>query len=122
VAIFSLSFQAFVVLLPCSSKSSYILIHCSGKLLIIKINEKCTVLYILNSQRWSTKIRHAFRVSASKIQPEVLNLVTLKTLTAELSKASTVYDSLNIQIAGSNSARGMDVCLLLSVLCCSVFR
>jgi hypothetical protein len=40
----------------------------------------------------------------------------------ELSKASTVYDRLNIEIAGSNPARGMDVCLRVSVLCCPVFR
>jgi hypothetical protein len=31
--------------------------------------------------------------------------------------ACTVYDSLNIEIAGSNLARGMDVCLRVSVLC-----
>jgi hypothetical protein len=37
-------------------------------------------------------------------------------------KACTVYDRLNIQIAGSNPTRGMDVCLCVSVLCCSVFR
>jgi hypothetical protein len=41
---------------------------------------------------------------------------------AERSKACTVYDSLNIEIAGSNTARGMDVCLHVSVLCCPVFR
>jgi hypothetical protein len=29
---------------------------------------------------------------------------------------------LNIEIAGSNPARGMDVCLCVSVLCCPVFR
>jgi hypothetical protein len=33
-----------------------------------------------------------------------------------------VYDRLNIGIAGSNPARGMDVCLRVSVLCCPVFR
>jgi hypothetical protein len=38
------------------------------------------------------------------------------------STACTVYDSLNIEIAGSNRARGMDVCLRVSVLCCPVFR
>jgi hypothetical protein len=32
------------------------------------------------------------------------------------SKACTVYDRLNIEIAGSNLARGMDVCLRVSVL------
>jgi hypothetical protein len=37
---------------------------------------------------------------------------------AERSKLSTVYDRLNIEIAGSNLARGMDVCLRVSVLCC----
>jgi hypothetical protein len=41
---------------------------------------------------------------------------------AELSKACTVYDRLKIEIAGSNPARGMDVCLRVSVLCCPVFR
>jgi hypothetical protein len=29
---------------------------------------------------------------------------------------------LNIEIAGSNPARGMDVCLRVSVLCCPVCR
>jgi hypothetical protein len=38
------------------------------------------------------------------------------------SKAYTVYYSLNIEIAGSNPALGMDVCLRVSVLCCPVFR
>jgi hypothetical protein len=42
--------------------------------------------------------------------------------TAERSKAGTVYDRLNIEIAGSNPARGMDVCLRVSVLCCPMFR
>jgi len=41
---------------------------------------------------------------------------------AELSKATTIYDRLNIEIASSNPARGMDVCLCVSVLCCPVFR
>jgi hypothetical protein len=36
------------------------------------------------------------------------------------SKACTVYDRLNIWIAGSNPAWGTDVCLRLSVLCCPV--
>jgi hypothetical protein len=39
---------------------------------------------------------------------------------AEQSKAGTVYDCLNIGIAGSNPAWGMDVCLQVSVLCCPV--
>jgi hypothetical protein len=39
---------------------------------------------------------------------------------AERSKACTVYDRLNIEIAVSNLARGMDVCLRVSVLCCPV--
>jgi hypothetical protein len=39
---------------------------------------------------------------------------------AEWSKASTVFGRLNIGIAGLNSARGMDVCLRFSVLCCPV--
>jgi hypothetical protein len=39
---------------------------------------------------------------------------------AEQSKACTVYDHSNIEITGSNPARGMDVCLRLSVLCCPV--
>jgi hypothetical protein len=37
---------------------------------------------------------------------------------AERSKACTVYDSLNIEIAGSNPTQGMDVCLRVSVLSC----
>jgi hypothetical protein len=41
---------------------------------------------------------------------------------AEWSKACTVYDRLNIEIAFSNPARGMDVCLRVSVLCCPVCR
>jgi hypothetical protein len=36
----------------------------------------------------------------------------------ERSKACTVYDRLNIGISGSNPARGMDVCLHVSVLSC----
>jgi hypothetical protein len=41
---------------------------------------------------------------------------------ADRSKACTVYDSLNIEIAGSNLDWGMDVCLRVFVLCCPVFR
>jgi hypothetical protein len=41
---------------------------------------------------------------------------------AERSKACTVYDRLNIEIAVSNPSRGMDVCLCVSVLCCPVCR
>jgi hypothetical protein len=39
---------------------------------------------------------------------------------AERSKASTAFGRSNIGIAGSQPARGMDVCLRLSVLCCPV--
>jgi hypothetical protein len=39
---------------------------------------------------------------------------------AERSEVCTVYDRLNIEIAVSNPARGMDVCLCVSVLCCPV--
>jgi hypothetical protein len=39
---------------------------------------------------------------------------------AEQSKAGTVYDCLNIGIAVSNPAWGMDVCPRVSVLCCPV--
>jgi hypothetical protein len=39
---------------------------------------------------------------------------------AERSKAWTVYDRLNIGIAYSKPAWGMDVCLRVSVLCCPV--
>jgi hypothetical protein len=39
---------------------------------------------------------------------------------AEQSKTCTVYDRLNIGIAGSNPASGMDVCPCVSVLCCPV--
>jgi hypothetical protein len=39
---------------------------------------------------------------------------------AARSKASTVFGHSNIRIAGSNPARGMDVCLCFSVLCCPV--
>jgi hypothetical protein len=35
-------------------------------------------------------------------------------------KASIAFGLSNIGIAGSNPARGMDVCLSSSVLCCSV--
>jgi hypothetical protein len=38
----------------------------------------------------------------------------------ERSKASTVFGRSNIGITGSNPARGMDVCLRLSVLCSPV--
>jgi hypothetical protein len=36
---------------------------------------------------------------------------------AEQSEACSVYDCLNIEIAGSNPAQDMDVCLCVSVLC-----
>jgi hypothetical protein len=49
-------------------------------------------------------------------------LVNLPVSIAEWSKACTVYDSLNIEIAGSNPAQGLDVCLCVSVLCCPVFQ
>jgi len=39
---------------------------------------------------------------------------------AKRSKASTVFCRSNIGIAGTNPARGMGVCLRLSVLCCPV--
>jgi hypothetical protein len=39
---------------------------------------------------------------------------------AARSKSSTAFDRSNIGIAGSNPARGMDVCLCFSVLCCPV--
>jgi hypothetical protein len=38
----------------------------------------------------------------------------------ERSKANTVFGRSNIGIAGSNPARGMDICLRFSVLCCPV--
>jgi hypothetical protein len=47
-----------------------------------------------------------------------LSLVSI----AERSEACTVYDRLNIEIAGVNPARSMDVCLRVSVLCCPVCR
>jgi hypothetical protein len=37
---------------------------------------------------------------------------------AARSKARMVFDRPNTGIVGSNSARGMDVCLRFSVLCC----
>jgi hypothetical protein len=40
---------------------------------------------------------------------------------AAWSKLSTVFDRSNIEIAGSNPARGMDVCLRFSVLCCPLY-
>jgi len=42
--------------------------------------------------------------------------------TAEWSEASTVFGRSNVEIAGSNPAQGMDVCLCLYVLCCPVRR
>jgi hypothetical protein len=39
---------------------------------------------------------------------------------AERSGASTVFGRSNVEIEGSNPARGMDVCLRFSVLCCVV--
>jgi hypothetical protein len=41
---------------------------------------------------------------------------------AERSKACTVYDCLNIEIAGLNPAQGMDVCVRVSVFCCPMFQ
>jgi hypothetical protein len=40
---------------------------------------------------------------------------------AARSEARSVFDSLNAGIAVSNPARGMDVCLRFSVLCCPVY-
>jgi hypothetical protein len=40
--------------------------------------------------------------------------------TVERSEASTVFGRSNVEIAGSNRDRGMDVCLRFSVLCCPV--
>jgi hypothetical protein len=42
---------------------------------------------------------------------------TVLVSTAKQSKAGTVYDCLNIGIAGSNPGWGMDVCPRVSVLC-----
>jgi hypothetical protein len=39
---------------------------------------------------------------------------------AERSEANTVFGHSNVEIAGSNPGRGMDVCLRFSVLCCPV--
>jgi hypothetical protein len=39
---------------------------------------------------------------------------------AERSEASTVFSRSNVEIVGSNPARGMDVCLRFYVLCCAV--
>jgi len=41
---------------------------------------------------------------------------------AEQSEASTVFGHSNVEIAGSNPAWGMDVCLRFYVLCCPVCR
>jgi hypothetical protein len=41
---------------------------------------------------------------------------------AAWSKTSTVFEHSNIGIAGSNPARGMDVCPRFSVLCCPVCK
>jgi hypothetical protein len=41
---------------------------------------------------------------------------------AERSEASTVFGRSNVEIASLNPARGMDVCLRFSVLCCPVCR
>jgi hypothetical protein len=39
---------------------------------------------------------------------------------AERSEASTVFGRSNVEIAGSNTAGGIDVCLCFCVLCCPV--
>jgi len=44
-------------------------------------------------------------------------LYTGRFFQAERSEASTVFGRLNVEIAGSNPAQGMDVCLLFYVLC-----
>jgi hypothetical protein len=41
---------------------------------------------------------------------------------AERSESSTVFGHLNVEITGSNPARGMDVCLRFPVLCYPVCR
>jgi hypothetical protein len=61
---------------------------------------------------WNNRAHYIF-VRVNKYKPVSI---------AERSKSCTVYDRLNIEIACSNPARGMDVCLRVSVLCCPVFR
>jgi hypothetical protein len=49
-----------------------------------------------------------------------LLVFTLPVSVVARSKASTVFGRSNIGITGSNPARGIDVCLCFSVLCCPV--
>jgi hypothetical protein len=60
------------------------------------------------------------KICRLSVQIRVTNYLLLPVSIAERSKVSTVYDHLNIGIADSNPARGMDVCLRVSVLCCPV--
>jgi hypothetical protein len=46
--------------------------------------------------------------------------ISVNNIETERSKASTFFGRSNVEIAGSNPARGMDVCLRFSVLCCPV--
>jgi hypothetical protein len=49
-----------------------------------------------------------------------VNILFVPISIAERSEASTVFGRSNVGMAGSNPARGMDVCLRFSVLCCPV--
>jgi hypothetical protein len=58
-------------------------------------------------------------------EPETLPIYILTTRSitvAERSKARTVFARSNTGIVGSNPTRGMDVCVRLFCLCCSVCR
>jgi hypothetical protein len=49
-------------------------------------------------------------------------IITSEKKTAERSEASTAFGLSNVEIAGSNLARGMDVCLRFSVVLSCVGR
>jgi hypothetical protein len=74
----------------------------------------------------STKVKSAWSYNSTSslcLHGVVLNEtmdISSPVSMAVRSKASTVFGRSNIGIAGSNPARGMDVCLCFSVLCCPV--
>jgi hypothetical protein len=68
-----------------------------------------------------TKVLYSFISPIRATYPaiSVLNLTGL-IINGMCVRASTVFGRSNVEIAGSNPARGMDVCLRFYVLCCPV--
>jgi hypothetical protein len=68
------------------------------------------------------KLNCSLWFSAFKQNVSMTNYIIRPASITKWSKACTVYDRLNIEIAHSNPAQGMEVCPSVSVLCCPVFQ